>query len=40
MSIDLVLVVAAVIIGLSYFAVRSNRKQRELKAQARRGATK
>ena len=40
MSIDLVLDVVAVIIGLSYFAVRSNRKQRELKAQARRGATK
>lgn len=38
MSVDLVLVVGAVIVGLSYFAVRSNRKQRELKAQARRGA--
>ena len=38
MSVDLVLVVAALVVGLSYFAVRSNRKQRELKAQARRGA--
>ncbi len=40
MSFDLVLVVAAIIVGLAYFGVRSNRKQRELKAQARRGATK
>ncbi len=37
MSLDLVLVVAAVVLGLAYFSVRSNRKQREIKAQARRG---
>jgi hypothetical protein len=37
MSVDLILVVAAVVLGLAYFSVRSNRKQRQLKAQARRG---
>ena len=37
MSVDLLLVVGAVVLGLGYFSVRSNRKQRELKAQARRG---
>jgi len=37
MSIDLILVVAAVILGLAYFSVRSNRKHRELKEQARKG---
>ena len=37
MSIDLLLVVGAVVLGLAYFSVRSNRKQRDLKAQARRG---
>jgi hypothetical protein len=36
MSFDLILVVAAVVVGLAYFTVRNNRKQRELKAQARR----
>ena len=37
MSLDLILVVAGVVVGLAYFAVRNNRKQNEMKAQARRG---
>jgi hypothetical protein len=38
MSFDLILIVAAVVVGLAYFAVRNNRKQKELKSQARRMA--
>lgn len=36
MSIDLLLVVFGVAVGLGYFTVRSRRKQQNLKAQARR----
>ena len=36
MSLDLILIVAAVVVGLAYFTVRNNRKQKELKTQARR----
>jgi heme A synthase len=36
MSVDLILIVGAVVVGLAYFAVRNNRKQKELKTQARR----
>jgi hypothetical protein len=38
MSLDLILVVVAIAIGIAYFAVRNNRKQREIGAQARRAA--
>jgi hypothetical protein len=36
MSFDLIIAVLGVVIGLAYFAVRNNRKQKELKSQARR----
>lgn len=36
MSIDLILIVSAVVVGLAYFTVRNNRKQKELRNQARR----
>ena len=36
MSLDLILVIGAVAVGLAYFVVRSNRKQRQLSEQARR----
>jgi hypothetical protein len=36
MSLDLILVIGAIAVGLGYFAVRSNRKQRQLSEQARR----
>ena len=35
MSIDLILLVSGVVVGLAYFAVRNNRKQRELRARRR-----
>ena len=38
MSIDLILIISAVILGVAYFARRGARKQRELKAQQRRSA--
>ncbi len=38
MSLDLILVVAAVVVGLAYFATRNNRKQRQLGEQARRAS--
>jgi len=38
MSLDLILVIGAVVVGLGYFVVRSNRKQRQLSEQARRAA--
>ena len=36
MSLNLILIICAVIIGVLYFARRNARKQRELKAQQRR----
>lgn len=36
MSLDLILIVGAVAAGVSYFAIRSSRKQRQLGEQARR----
>lgn len=36
MSFDLILVILGVAVGLAYFAVRNNRKQKEMKRQARR----
>ena len=38
MSLDLILGIGAVELGLGYFAVRNNRKQRQLRDQARRVA--
>jgi len=38
MSLDLILVVVAVVVGLGYFATRNNRKQRQLSDQARRAS--
>ena len=38
MSFDMVLIVLGVVFGVAYFARRSARKQRELKAQQRRNA--
>ena len=38
MSIDMILIAVAVVLGLAYFARRNSRKQRELKAQQRRNA--
>jgi len=38
MSIDLILIVLGVVLGIAYFARRNARKQRELKAQQRRSA--
>jgi hypothetical protein len=38
MSLDMILIILAVILGVAYFARRSARKQRELKAQQRRSA--
>lgn len=39
MSLDLILIIAAVILGLAYFGARNNRKQRQLREQARRAAS-
>jgi hypothetical protein len=36
MSFDLILAILGVVVGLAYFAVRNNRKQQEMKRQARR----
>lgn len=36
MSLDLILVILAVVLGVAYFAKRNARKQREIKAQQRR----
>jgi len=38
MSLDLILIIAAVVIGLAYLGARNNRKQRQLREQARRAA--
>lgn len=38
MSLDLILVVVGIVIGLGYFATRNNRKTRALSEQARRAA--
>jgi hypothetical protein len=38
MSIDMILIILAVVLGVAYFARRNARKQRELKAQQRRNA--
>jgi hypothetical protein len=37
MSIDLILIVLAVVFGIAYFAKRNHRRQSDLKAQDRRG---
>ena len=37
MSLNLILVILAVVFGVAYFARRNARKQRELKLQQRRG---
>ena len=36
MSLDLILIILAVVLGVAYFAKRNARKQREMKAQQRR----
>jgi hypothetical protein len=36
MSIDMMLIIGAVVIGVAYFAKRNHRRQLELKAQERR----
>ena len=38
MSIDMILIAVGVVLGVAYFARRSARKQKELKAQQRRNA--
>jgi len=38
MSLDLMLIVGAVVVGLGYFTTRSRRKQRQIGDQARRAA--
>jgi hypothetical protein len=38
MSLDMILIILAVALGVAYFARRNARKQRELKAQQRRSA--
>ena len=38
MSIDMILIAVAVVLGVAYFARRNARKQKELKAQQRRNA--
>jgi hypothetical protein len=38
MSIDMILIAVAVVLGLAYFARRNARKQKDLKAQQRRNA--
>lgn len=37
MSFNMILLILAVVFGIAYFARRSARKQRELKAMQRRG---
>jgi hypothetical protein len=37
MSIDMILILLAVVFGVAYFAKRNHRKQSEMKAQERRG---
>ena len=37
MSLNMVLLIVGVIVGISYFAKRNHRKQKELKMQTRRG---
>jgi hypothetical protein len=38
MSLNMILIILAVVIGVAYLARRNARKQRELKAQQRRNA--
>lgn len=38
MSIDMILIALAVVLGVAFFARRNARKQRELKAQQRRNS--
>jgi hypothetical protein len=38
MSIDMMLVIGGIVLGLGYFSVRSRRKQRQVRDQARRAA--
>jgi hypothetical protein len=38
MTLNMILLVLAVVLGIAYFARRSARKQRELKTQQRRSA--
>jgi len=38
MSLNMILLILGVVFGVAYFARRSSRKQRELKAQQRRSA--
>jgi hypothetical protein len=37
MSVNMILLVLGVVLGIAYFARRNARKQRELKTQQRRG---
>lgn len=37
MSLNMILIVVAVVLGIAYFAKRNHRKQIEMKAQTRRG---
>lgn len=39
MSIDMMLVIGAIVAGLGYFSIRSKRKQRQVRDQARRAAS-
>lgn len=37
MSFNMILLILGVVFGIAYFAKRNHRKQKELKAQTRRG---
>lgn len=37
MSLNLVLIILGVVVGIAYFAKRSHRRQQELKMQTKRG---
>lgn len=37
MSMNVILIVLAIVLGIAYFAKRNHRKQREMKTQSKRG---